>query len=114
MCAFGAYTGNETMKKLIQGFIILGAAALSACATPPVQTRLADGTLVYRIECDGTAAGLNYCFGKAGKSCGAEGFTVVDEGGNTLTDSEAADVGVDGSMSLWAGDQNAILVKCGV
>ena len=102
------------MKKLIQGLTIVGAVALSACATPPVQTRLPDGTLVYQIECDGTAAGLNYCFGKAGKSCGAEGFTIVDEAGNTLTDSEAANVGTDGAVSLWAGDYNSILVKCGV
>ncbi|MEM9056563.1 MAG: hypothetical protein AAGD86_03750 [Pseudomonadota bacterium] len=92
---------------------VAAAVLLSACAAP-TQTRLDDGTLVYRIECEGSAAGLNYCFGKAGKSCGAAGFTVVDETGKELTDSEASNVGVDGSVSLWAGDQNSILVKCGV
>lgn len=97
---------------VIRALVVAGVILLTACAAP-VQTRLDDGTLVYRIECAGSARGLNYCFGKAGKSCGAEGFTVVDENGKTLTTSDASEADREAMVSLWASDQNSILVKCG-
>ena len=95
------------------GFVIATLMLLAGCAGPTV-TRLADGSVVYRIGCEGTAEGLNYCFGKAGKSCGADGFTIVDENGETITTSDVTDSGNEALVRLWARDQNSILVKCGV
>ncbi len=88
------------------------AVLLTACAGPS-QVTLADGTMAYRIDCDGTAAGMNYCFERAGKSCGADGYTVVDSDGRTISTSAVADQDATALVRSYSTDQNSMLVKCG-
>ena len=86
-------------------------ALLAACAGPS-QTTLPDGSVAYRIDCDGSAAGMNYCFERAGKSCGAAGYVIVDEDGQTISDSTAADSDAGALVREYAAGQNSILVSC--
>lgn len=94
------------------GLTICAFTLLAACAAP-TQTTLSDGTVAYRIECDGTAAGLNYCFERAGKSCGAVGYTIVGQDGQTISDGDVGDSNAASLVREYATDQNSILVKCG-
>lgn len=93
------------------GFTIAALALFAACAAPS-QTLLPDGTVAYRIDCDGTAAGMNYCFERAGKSCGAAGYVIVDQDGRTLSQSAAADTDMDALVRIYESDQNSILFRC--
>lgn len=92
--------------------IICLLALLTACATQ-TQTTLSDGTVAYRMDCDGTAGGLNYCFERAGKSCGAAGYTIVDRDGRTISTSRVADSDMETLVRVYKTDQNSILVRCG-
>ncbi len=94
------------------GITISLLALLSACATP-TQTALSDGTAAYRMDCDGTAGGLNYCFERAGKSCGAAGYTIVDRDGRVISTSRVADSDMESLVRAYETDQNSILVRCG-
>ena len=85
---------------------------LAACAAP-TQTTLADGTVALLIDCEGTAAGMNYCFERAGKSCGAEGYSIVDPSGRVLSGSDVTDEDADSLARQFETDQNSILVRCG-
>lgn len=89
------------------------AALLAACAAPLQTTTLADGSRAYLIDCEGTARGLNMCFEKAGKSCGAEGYTIVGKRGQTLSNSDIADADMQELMKSYATDKSSILVRCG-
>ncbi len=89
------------------------AALLTACAAPVQTTTLADGSRAYLIDCEGTARGLNMCFEKAGKSCGAEGYTIVGKRGQRLSSSDVADAEMQDLMKAYATDKSSILVKCG-
>ena len=93
---------------------ILGASLLviAACAGPR-ETVLADGTVAYRIDCESTSGGLNYCFERAGKSCGADGYTLLGDDGSTLGSADAGDADIDSLVRTHQGDQNSILVRCG-
>jgi hypothetical protein len=93
-------------------FFVVALAGLTGCATPDI-VRLADGSLVYRIDCAGSASGLNYCYGRAGKTCGAEGFSVVDETGRVLSIGGGSTTTQDEQVMLHAADKNSLLVKCG-
>ena len=85
---------------------------LAACAAP-TQTTLADGTVALLIDCEGTSAGLNYCFERAGKSCGAEGYSIVDPSGRVLSGGDVADEDAASIVRQFQTDQSSILVKCG-
>ena len=85
---------------------------LAACAAP-TSTTLSDGTTATRIACDGTGRGLNYCFERAGKSCGAAGYTILDDSGRVLGKSDVADAGTDRLVRQYAEDQSSILIRCG-
>ena len=89
-------------------------ALLAACATP-TQTTLSDGTVAYRIDCDVTDRGLNYCFERAGKSCGAAGYTVVDQEGRVIVKSDAGDPDNAAVVRAYDTGQNtrSILVRGG-
>lgn len=89
------------------------AALLTACAAPVRTTTLPDGSRAYLIDCEGTARGLNMCFEKAGKSCGAEGYTIVGKRGQRLSSSDVADTDMQNLMKSYATDKSSILVKCG-
>lgn len=93
-------------------FPVIIVALMTACAGPS-QVRLADGTLAYRIDCDGTAAGLNYCFERAGKSCGAEGYSIVGQDGAVIASSNVASQDAEALVRAYRSDQNSMLIKCG-
>jgi len=93
--------------------LTIGALTLLAACAAPTQTTLSDGTVATRIDCDGTASGLNYCFERAGKSCGAAGYTIVDQDGTVISESDVAGSGAGSLVKEYATDQNSILVKCG-
>lgn len=93
-------------------FTVSAAVLLAACAGPS-QVTLADGSVAYRISCDGTAVGMNYCFERAGKSCGADGYTVVDQDGRTISTSAVAEQDTEALVRSFSTDQNSMLVKCG-
>ena len=93
--------------------LLAAAALLAACATPTTTTQLPDGTYAYRIDCGGSALGLNYCLEKAGKSCGAKGYTIVDERGNTVSSSVDLEDDPQALFKDWEGDRNSILIRCG-
>lgn len=93
------------------GITIAALALVTACASP-AQTRLSDGSLAYRIDCDGTAGGLNYCFERAGKTCGAAGYTIIDQDGQTLSEGNVADSGMEAQTRAYKTDQNSILIRC--
>ncbi len=90
-------------------------ASLSGCAGAGGSnlTVLADGTTALAIECDGTARGLNFCFELAGKSCGAQGYTILNEAGEAIGKSDYADAGTDRLIRQQAEDENRLLIRCG-
>lgn len=94
------------------GLTISGLALLAACATPP-QTTLSDGTVAFRIDCESRTGGLNYCFERAGKSCGAAGFSLVDPDGRMLSDSDVVDSNLEALARAYDADQNSVLIRCG-
>ncbi len=92
--------------------IVLGAAGLLAGCAGSTQTTLSDGTVANLVECDGTTRGMNYCFERAGKTCGAADYTIVDREGNTIARSNLTDEDSASLIKQYANDQNSILVKC--
>jgi hypothetical protein len=103
----------KKIKALKFSLRITGLALLAACATP-TQTRLSDGTLVYQIDCDPSALGMNYCFDRAGKTCGAAGYTIVDQDGQMISRDDATDMAAEARVKAYVADQNSILVRCGM
>ncbi|MEM7765179.1 MAG: hypothetical protein AAF290_14025 [Pseudomonadota bacterium] len=88
--------------------LIAAACLTSGCATPQ-QTTLADGSVAYRIDCDGTSRGLNACLERAGRSCGAAGYVLIGDNGKRLSSAS------NDSQALFkdfAGDRNSILFQC--
>lgn len=94
------------------GLTISGLALLAACAAPP-QTTLSDGTAAFRIDCEGRAGGLNYCFERAGKSCGSAGYSIVDPDGRMLSESDVVDSDLEALARAYDADQSSVLVRCG-
>lgn len=96
------------------GLAISLLALLAACAAPSLTT-LSDGTVAYRIDCDATAQGLNYCFERAGKTCGAAGYRVVGRDGRIIATSDVADSDRVAQVSAFDTGQNkdSILISCG-
>ncbi|MEM1174926.1 MAG: hypothetical protein AAGA33_08925 [Pseudomonadota bacterium] len=98
---------------LIIALVLTTTIALSACATPVATTTLADGTTAYRIDCDSSARGINYCFEKAGKSCGADGYTIVSSSGVRLSTSRVAEGDLETLTRAYESDSNSIYIRCG-
>lgn len=97
---------------VIPGTLML--AAIGACASAPSQVTLPDGSLATRIDCGGSTVGLNYCFEQAGKSCGAEGYSIVDPAtGAVLSTSELAAADPDAFTVAFSTDTKRIFIKCG-
>ena len=86
-------------------------ALFTACAAPG-QTTLSDGSVAYQIECDGTAGGMNYCFERAGKSCGVAGYSIVDRNGQVLSATGVGDSDAEALARAYETDSNSILVRC--
>lgn len=102
---------NKTIRVVVAA-IAANFALLSGCATP-VETTLADGSVAYRIDCGGNTRGMNYCFEKAGKSCGAEGYSIVGRDGTVIATSAAAETDAEAVVRGFETDRNSILIKCG-
>ena len=100
------------IKALKLGLAIPALALLAACAAP-VTTTLPDGSVAYRIDCGGSNEGLNFCFEKAGKSCGAEGYTIYDSQGQAITSSATAAGERAPRVLAYDSSGNSILIKCG-
>lgn len=101
------------MMKLTQyGLVVSSLALLAACAGP-AQTTLADGSLAYRIDCDGSSAGLTRCFERAGKSCGAAGYMLVAQDGRLVSDASAAGLSSEALVKIYEEDMNTIYFRCG-
>lgn len=94
------------------GFTTIAISLLSACAAP-TQTTLDDGTMALLIDCGGTTRGMNYCFEKAGKSCGADGYSIVGQDGQVIATDKAADTDPAAVVRNFDAETNNILVKCG-
>ncbi len=104
------------MNKIYATRLILAIPALAllaACGTVAQSTRLPDGSVAYTIPCGGNASAMNYCFEKAGKSCGADGYTIVGQDGEFLSGAEIAESDLEALTTSWQSDRNSILVKCG-
>ena len=100
-------------KRLTTLSIALGVASLAACASGPSTTTLADGSVAYRIDCGASAADMNFCFEKAGKSCGADGYNIVGRDGVVLGTSEVAASDSVKVVKAWQSDRNSIYITCG-
>ena len=85
---------------------------IAACAGPSTTT-LPDGRTAFRIDCSAGVGGLNFCFEKAGKSCGAEGYTIVGEDGATISSSSATETERAARLRAYQLNSNSILVVCG-
>lgn len=103
------------LNTLSSSFALLAFAALTGCAGQPSTTTLADGTVAYRIDCGRNSGGLNFCFEKAGKSCGAEGYRIYDKEGRVISEGSAAagDTNVIINPTGSGFNKNSILIKCG-
>lgn len=103
------------VAKALRGVPVVSVLALlGACAaSAPSVVTLPDGSVAYRIDCGGSAVGLNYCFEQAGKSCGAEGYSIVSPDGRVLSTSEVAAADPESLTVAFSTDTNVIYVKCG-
>lgn len=101
----------KSITAIKSGLTIALLALFAACASPSHIT-LPDGTQAYRIDCDGVNNGMNTCFERAGKSCGADGYMILDKEGRTLSQSDVADTDVDATVKTYATDYNSILSGC--
>lgn len=101
---------NKILKAAFAGSVMT---LLGACAANPSTVTLPDGSVAYRIDCGGSSVGLNYCFEQAGKSCGAEGYSIVSPDGRVLSTSEVASTDPESLTVAFSTDTNSILIKCG-
>ena len=99
------------MKTIKLGLSAGAVALLGACATP-LETTLADSTVAYRIDCS-SARGLNYCFEKAGKSCGADGYSIVGRDGQLISSGNAASSEQEARVLAYQSNRTSILIRCG-
>ncbi|MEO0617207.1 MAG: hypothetical protein AAFY69_13845 [Pseudomonadota bacterium] len=102
----------KTNPFIVRGLALVAVCVVAGCAAPRTAT-LPDGTFAYRIDCDGNARGLNLCLEKAGKSCGARGYTIVTAEGRKISTSDAVDDGAQALFKDFEGDRNSILIQCG-
>lgn len=94
------------------GFSLAACLLMTACAGTPQTTTFADGSTAMRIVCDASAAGLNRCFERAGRSCGATGYTIVDARGIPIAAGRTGDAPTESMVKEYEMDQNSILIKC--
>ena len=103
---------TTTIPSAARGLALLAVCIVAGCAAPRTAT-MPDGTFAYRIDCDGTARGLNLCLEKAGKSCGARGYTIVTPEGDKVRTSDAVEGDAEALFKDFEGDRNSILIQCG-
>lgn len=92
---------------------IVGAAALSACATVH-ESYSQDGRKAYTLNCSGAARGWDKCFSAAGDLCKEAGFDVLDrasEGGSIAAGSFS---GNSGSFGGGHTQDRSMVIACKV
>lgn len=57
---------------------------LAGCGATPKQTYTADGKVAYSISCTPPAQNWNDCYEQAGRSCGANGYDIVQKAARSL------------------------------
>ncbi len=101
------------MQRTVLLFSLLASAMLTTACSSQRTTTLPDGTVATRIDCTSSTSGLNFCFEKAGKSCGAEGYTIVSPQGEVLGSSAVAGTEPAALVRGFDGNAASILIKCG-
>ena len=103
-----------TIRNTIKLGVAVSAVTMLAACAAPTQTTLDDGTTALLIDCGGTTRGMNYCFEKAGKSCGADGYSIVGQDGRIIATGDAADTDPAAVVRNFDAETNNILIKCGI
>ncbi len=96
--------------------VATAAAALvlfGACSANQTVTTLPDGSEAIRIDCGGSSVGVNYCFEKAGKTCGAEGYSIVRPDGTVMATVDMSGTNAQDLVRGFSTETNSILIKCG-
>ncbi len=91
---------------------LLAVAGIAGCAGPAATT-LPDGTVAYRVNCDTTSRGLNYCFENAGRTCGADGYSVIANDGTRLSPNAISRSQLQALTAAYQENRNSILIACG-
>ena len=94
------------------GLVIPILLLIAACAGQS-STTLPDGRTALRIDCSASVGGLNFCFEQAGKSCGAEGYTILGRGGEMISSSSATASEREARLRAYDADANSIFIVCG-
>ena len=102
---------NDTIRNI--ALAAFAVAALGACAANEPITTLPDGSEAIRIECGGSSVGVNYCFEKAGKTCGAEGYSIVAPDGTVMATVNMSGTNAQDLTTGFSSETNSILIKCG-
>ena len=98
----------QIIKNLALLFIM--SVVLLSCAISD-KIHLSDGSEAYEIHCDGAAIGINVCFEKAMKLCGANGFKMLNNEGRFISSVE----GMANNSSINYGPlsiSKSITIKC--
>ena len=103
----------KNKKLLTTALATSGLALLAACAPTPTTTTLPDGSTAIRIDCGSSSVGLNYCFEKAGKTCGAEGYSVVTPEGTVMATVDMSGTNAQELVTGFSTETTSILIKCG-
>ena len=94
------------------GLTLLALAGIAGCAGPTSAT-LPDGTVPYRVNCDTTSRGLNFCFENAGRTCGADGYSVIAADGSRLSPNAISRSELQALTAAYQENRNSILIACG-
>ena len=66
-------------------YVVVACLAVLAGCTTAQDIYFPDGTRGHRISCDTCSTGSADCYQKAGEVCGANGYTVVNVPGGTMS-----------------------------
>jgi hypothetical protein len=66
-------------------YVVVACLAILAGCTTAQEIYFPDGTRGHRIGCDTCATGPADCYQKAGEICGANGYTIVNMPGGTIS-----------------------------
>ena len=103
----------QNKKTLTIALAASGLALLAACGSQPTTTTLPDGSTAIRIDCGSSSVGLNYCFEKAGKTCGAEGYSVIAPDGTVMATVDMSGTSAQELVTGFSTETTSILIKCG-
>ncbi len=108
------------MKHALIVILVIASTSLVGCATSR-ETYTADGEIGHSINCSGEFLTWGVCFEKAGKLCGSQGYTVLEQNGEKgefiTGGSRIGGAGgvFSGSSSIYGSTTHirSMLIKCG-